>query len=553
MVTRYANGRTYIVTYEYVHHVTPTWTEAQVSAEADDIFKRQHEIGMRVRRHRRRFVNDRRTAITLAVLVGVAAVTAAVLFWNTQGVSVSEARLPVVESAARAPAVMARPESASWELASSESASAGAPSLPELARRCVGLLSQGPDAENVHLWPNADDASPDCVEALDARFSRASVMRTIVPLARPVTWGNVFDDVPGKLEAVVAAIEDESCRLGDGEFRPDLAERCAADEMVELAIFGEVCRKVHHRHGETIVTDGRRSPLLPPDDNPRYHYLSTVDARDRDDLLEALAAEAQDQETYWAARNRTDDLYFRTAWTRAKCRPDLWVLRAVRADRTERKPEGLRDDLEKTPLWNRAARLGHELAIANARYMSPEVVAHNPMQAYVRLARNTIESQRRSSPWGSHHAVAPGSSSQPISDDEFRDFLTDAGIPCRRPCTAKRLKEKKDDHSIMRPVSGVAGPRHEETRRSQADELRVRPRVAGQRPKHRARPSSRAQDRRSGQPAVSGIARSPRGEDRSRSARPQCGAAAVVAKASLAVDPGDREPKQVSSISPLIV
>ena len=126
------------------------------------------------------------------------------------------------------------------------------------------------------------------------------------------------------------------------------------------------------------------------------------------------------------------------------------MLRAVRADRTERKPEGLRDDLEKTPLWNRAARLGHELAIANARYMSPEVVAHNPMQAYVRLARNTIESQRRSSPWGSHHAVAPGSSSQPISDDEFRDFLTDAGIPCRRPCTAKRLKEKKDDHSIMR-------------------------------------------------------------------------------------------------------
>lgn len=30
--------QTYIVTHEYVHHVNPTWTEAQVTAEADDIF-----------------------------------------------------------------------------------------------------------------------------------------------------------------------------------------------------------------------------------------------------------------------------------------------------------------------------------------------------------------------------------------------------------------------------------------------------------------------------------------------------------------------------------
>lgn len=405
---------------------------------------------MRNRRHGRRFLNDRCKFIAPLAVLGVAALGVAVLWWNAQGVPLSEPLATEVESADVEPVVAARPEFAPSELPPSKLASSDAPSLPELASRCVGLLGQAPDTENVELWPDADDASPDCVEALDARFSRASVMRTIVPLTRAVTWGDVFDDVPGKLEAVVAAIEDESCRLGNGEFRPDLAEQCAADQMVELAIFGEVCRKAHHRHGEPIVTDGRRSPLLPPEDNPRHHYLSSVDVRDRDALLEALAADAEDQERYWAARNRTDELYFRTAWTRAKCRPDLWVLRAVRADRTEKKPEGLRDDLEKTRLWNRAARLGHELAIANARYMSPEVVAHNPMQAYVRLARNTIESQRRSSPWGSHHAVVPGSSPEPISDDEFRDFLTDAGIPCGRPCTAKRLQEKKDDQSIMR-------------------------------------------------------------------------------------------------------
>ena len=387
-------------------------------------------------------MNDRCkfTASALAVF----ALTAAVLWWNVEGVPATEPLAVAVESAPPEPPVVARREAASPK------GSSGAPSLAELAHRCAGLLNQSPDPENVHLWPDADHASSDCVQALDARFLQAPVMRTIVPLARPVTWSDVFDDVAGKLEAVVAAIKDESCRLGDGEFRPDLAGRCAADETVELAIFGEVCRKVHHRHGEPIVTDGRRSPLLPPEDNARHHYLSSVDARDRDERLETLAAEAEDQETYWAARNRTDELYFRTAWARAKCRPDLSVLRAVRADRTEKKPAWLKDDLEKTPLWNRAARLGHELAIANGHFMSPEVVAHNPTQAYVRLARGTVEWQRRSSPWGSHHAVAPGSSSQPISDDEFRNFLTDAGIPCGRPCTATGLEEKKDDQSIMR-------------------------------------------------------------------------------------------------------
>ena len=30
--------QTYIVTHEYVHHVNPTWSEAQVTAEADDIY-----------------------------------------------------------------------------------------------------------------------------------------------------------------------------------------------------------------------------------------------------------------------------------------------------------------------------------------------------------------------------------------------------------------------------------------------------------------------------------------------------------------------------------
>jgi len=349
-----------------------------------------------------------------------------------------------VEAARPEPPVVATREAAT------RSAATSSPSLTELAYRCAALLNEAPDPEKVHLWPDAEHASSDCARALDDRFLQAPVMRTVVPLARPVTWSDVFDDVAGKLEAVEAAMTDESCRLGDQEFRPDLAARCAADETVELAIFGEVCRKVHHLHGQPIITDGRRSPLLPPEANARHHYLSSVDARDRHELLETLAAQAEDQETYWTARDRTDELYFRTAWARAKCRPDLWVLRRVRADRIEEKPVGLKDDLEKTPLWNRAARLGHELAIANGHFMSREVVVNNPMQSYVQLAREAVEWQRRSSPSGSRHGVALGSSSEATFDDELRSFLADAGIPCGPPCNAARLDEKKHDQSIMR-------------------------------------------------------------------------------------------------------
>lgn len=46
---------------------------------------------------------------------------------------------------------------------------------------------------------------------------------------------------PARFEAVLAALANPQCHVPDDDLRPHLAAGCAAHDMAELAVFGDVC------------------------------------------------------------------------------------------------------------------------------------------------------------------------------------------------------------------------------------------------------------------------------------------------------------------------
>ena len=121
---------------------------------------------------------------------------------------------------------------------------ANAPDFAALLLLCDEFYHPVPDTgsqrTNEH-WPHAGLASEDCRAALEAWFPATPAVAPIVPVAEPTTWGEVFADVPQRLERVLAALADSSCQVPDGEIRTDWAERCAARDMALLTMWKNAC------------------------------------------------------------------------------------------------------------------------------------------------------------------------------------------------------------------------------------------------------------------------------------------------------------------------
>ena len=106
--------------------------------------------------------------------------------------------------------------------------------------------------------------SDECLAALDRRYGGISpIADYILPLNEPLTRRRLFDDSSTKRSAALAAIVDETCLVPRGSIMPDLADRCAADAIVEHALLLEVCNpeKLQELLRRTLRPDGLAEDL----------------------------------------------------------------------------------------------------------------------------------------------------------------------------------------------------------------------------------------------------------------------------------------------------
>ena len=197
-----------------------------------------------------------------------------------------------------------------------------------------------------------------CFEALEARFLPAPASRTVLPVSPPLVWSDVFQGVAAKIEAVDAALEDEACDVPEGEIRPERGQRCAARTMAELDVLRRTCSFASVRFADPHISlspkgfDLLSLNLAHWDRVDRTSYRTNVDAEGRERALAQWAERAPDQAAWAAGKRRLDDLYYRTAWKRARCQMSAPMLRWMRGERWE-------------GMLARAARLGDAFALAH--------------------------------------------------------------------------------------------------------------------------------------------------------------------------------------------
>lgn len=179
------------------------------------------------------------------------------------------------------------------------------------------------------LW--GDPGEP-CLEALEARFGKEN---TLAGAARsPADWSRhraevrarssliasldvptlaeVFDDPSAIRRAVGIALAKPECVVGEGQMRPRLRERCAADDMAKLAMLQAAC-----------------VPLLWQDRAYREAGMHDAFAEGWRSAI-AATAEEPDHETYLRLVAEMEEERFRFAWRLHRCRavPDdalAWV------------------------------------------------------------------------------------------------------------------------------------------------------------------------------------------------------------------------------------
>ena len=313
------------------------------------------------------------------------------------------------------------------------------PTVADLALRCGELLDPVERG-----YPSADDASEDCQSALDARFSQAQSAAGLFPFARPMTWSDVFEDVVAGFEVVATAVGDPACEVAAHDLRPDLAERCAARDMAELAVLGDVCGTLlhefddldgrggidHERYLTTLSADMRDSAIAGVDAGHRFTgnivYLNQPRRID-----EALDAPLLDQGEYWRQRERVDEVYFRTAWLRSRCEDQRETLAAMlpRAEVLD-------------GLMQRAAGFGDEFALSHSwqgRWRAMELQNSNLLLGWVHLGQAHAAAVEAEWDRENQRAVDELEGRSPYLEARLR-MLELIGIECPSPCTPERLR-----------------------------------------------------------------------------------------------------------------
>ena len=197
-----------------------------------------------------------------------------------------------------------------------------------------------------------------CVDALETRFLPLPASRTILPVSPPLLWSDVFEGIAAKIEAVDAALADETCEVLDGEIKPELGPRCAARAMAALGVLGQVCSMAGVRAVDPHFSlspkgfDLRALDLAVWDRVDKRSYRTNIDGEGRERILDRWAEQAPDQAAWGAGKRRIDDLYYRTAWKRMRCQASAPMLDWMRGERWD-------------GLLARAARLGDSFALAH--------------------------------------------------------------------------------------------------------------------------------------------------------------------------------------------
>ena len=207
------------------------------------------------------------------------------------------------------------------------------------------------------LW--GDPGEP-CLEALETRFGeemavragigspmdwsrRTAQVRTRISLIASLdvpTFAEVFEDPSATLRAVGTALAKPECVVAEGQMRPRLRERCAADDMAKLAMLQATC--------------------VPPLIRDRDYRDAGMHDGWAEDWRWAIAATAEqpDQDTYLRLVAELEEERFRFAWRLHRCRavPDD----ALSGVDPFRIPDGFSAAYQASRLALAAARLGTE-------------------------------------------------------------------------------------------------------------------------------------------------------------------------------------------------
>ena len=422
-----------------------------------------------------------------AVAVGAGAILLglAIAFWTwpekprpSGGERTGASGVPVAphSTAKRTAQADGEPAGARVETAAAES-SAGA-MLADARHYCSDLLL-GVGPKNFREIYAGRDVGPECMAALEGMFLREGTGRIIVPLSRPMTWEDLFNDVRGDVEAVLAALGKEECVTRPDDIRADLAETCAARPMAEVARLRDVCGFVFPSalgqdwRDETAAPFYAESGVVVPENFSNYWNSAKTRQRQADKIAaysQGITEEPNDsrllaenrpageldgraarmakldrailerqrasyralaaQERQFPGRRmaRLDEEFFRTSWLASQCAPHYPALRWM-ADRPE----------QFQGLMARAASLGDEFALTDrlaSRQQAEQLMDTNPMQALLHLAQ--LEGQAIDREWEAADKEFRRKAMLPHFETR-RALLALAGIECEEPCAEADL------------------------------------------------------------------------------------------------------------------
>ena len=326
----------------------------------------------------------------------------------------------------------------------------------DLALRCGEFFHAPPHGDAIGDWPNARLASEDCQAALEAWFPDTPAVTPIIAVAAPATWGEVFADVPERLERALWAMTDPGCRVADGEIRPDLAERCGARDMAVLSVLKNACGWPLRAEFQPLLDynsafgmpeyvwnanwGDHQMALRELDEGERY--TGGILNFERPLHVEAaLNARLVDLEEHARQRRRVDEVLLRTGWLRAKCEAARPTLRRMAA-----RPRTF------AGLMGRAAALGDELALAERpldRRRALTLEKSEPMLAWLHLA--VLDSRaayaERDEAWDRVWRELADRS--PYFENRRR-LLELEGLECGEPCTRDRLRAREKESRAHR-------------------------------------------------------------------------------------------------------
>ena len=318
----------------------------------------------------------------------------------------------------------------------------------DLALRCSQLFHSRREERVESHWPRKRRALDDCQAALEAWFADTPAVVSIIALAAPLTWREVFSDVSQRLDRVLRRMLDPGCAVADGEIRADLAERCAARDMAVLAVFKDACGLARERFEPLIDFDHRFGLQEYQWFATWDEYLKALGALDagrrftggivnleRPERVEAALDErlVNSDEHMWQ-RRRLDEVYLRTDWLRSKCKVERLTL-----GRMAERPWTF------SGLMGRAAALGDELALVDRpldRGRALTLEKSDPMLAWLHLAVLDSEAAyaERDEAW--ERARRELADRSPHFENRRR-LLELAGVACGEPCTREKLRARE--------------------------------------------------------------------------------------------------------------